>query len=202
MTITLTPEVGDAPARLIPGRRMDRDGFLEFCRDNPDIRAELLPDGTLELMLPMVWTSGQREDRVFGLLHAWWMTAGIGYVSGSTTMFALPDKSVRAPDAAWVSERRFASVPESELEHFPRLVPDFVIEVMSKTDRLRKAQDKMVEAWMANGVQLGWLIDPKSQQVLIYRAGAPEPEIVDGFDGPLSAGEVVPGFSLDLTLLR
>ena len=202
MTITLTPEVGDAPARLIPGRRMDREGFLQFCADNPEVAAELLPDGTLEIMSPISWLSGDHETDAFGRLYVWWVANKVGRISGPSTGYALPDGSVRAPDAAWISAERFAAVAEEELQTFPRLVPDFVIEVMSKTDNLKRAKAKMQASWIANGVRLGWLLRPDVRQALIYRAGAGEPTLVKGFDGPLSADEVVPGFSLDLTLLR
>ena len=190
------------PARLDPGRRLDRDGFRAFCAANPEVEAELLPDGTIALISPITYLSGSREGVAFGQLYLWWVGSRTGRISNSSVGYTLPDDSVRAPDAAWVSEERFAAVPEAELDAFPRLVPDFVIEVMSKTDHLRGARDKMRETWIGNGVRLGWLLRPDVRQALIYRADRAEPEVVGGFDGPLSAGEVVPGFSLDLTLLR
>ena len=48
------------------------------------------------------------------------------------------------------------------------LCPDFVIELRSDTDRLKRLQQKLREH-LANGAQLGWLIDPESQSVEIYR---------------------------------
>ncbi len=50
------------------------------------------------------------------------------------------------------------------------MVPDFVAEVMSPSDRLPAAKEKMAE-WMENGVTLGWLIDGDDQTVYIYRRG-------------------------------
>jgi Uma2 family endonuclease len=50
--------------------------------------------------------------------------------------------------------------------------------------------------WIENGVELGWLIDPKKESVTIYRPGG-EPEVragivsIDG-EGPIK------GFTLDL----
>ena len=66
MTITLTPEVGDAPARLIPGRRTNRDGFSQFCADNPDVAAELLPDGTRQALVYRAGTSEPETINGFG----------------------------------------------------------------------------------------------------------------------------------------
>jgi hypothetical protein len=53
---------------------------------------------------------------------------------------------------------------------------------------------------IGNGCRLAWLVDADAQTVYIYRPGA-EVEVVQGFAGPLSGGEVLPGFSLDLSQL-
>jgi Uma2 family endonuclease len=39
---------------------------------------------------------------------------------------------------------------------------------MSPSDRLKSAKAKM-EQWIANGVQLGWLIDGDAKTVYVYR---------------------------------
>ena len=49
---------------------------------------------------------------------------------------------------------------------------------------------------MANGAQLGWLLDPLQRQAHIYRPNA-QPEILDNPDS-LSADPELPGFTLDL----
>ena len=69
--------------------------------------------------------------------------------------FVLPRGARLAPDASWTSRNRFRQRP---------LCPQFVIELLSPTDRLKKADAKMQE-WLANGVELGWLIDPRGQSV-------------------------------------
>ena len=50
--------------------------------------------------------------------------------------------------------------------------------------------------WIENGSRLGWLIDPKSRRVEIYRPGR-EIEIMDA-PATLSGEDVLPGFVLDL----
>lgn len=57
-----------------------------------------------------------------------------------------------------------------ELTGFPHLCPDFVIELLSSSDRLAKTQAKMQE-WIANGAQLGWLVDPYAKSVHVYARG-------------------------------
>jgi Uma2 family endonuclease len=51
---------------------------------------------------------------------------------------------------------------------FLRLSPEFIIGVMSPSDRLKQAQAK-VDGWIANGVQLAWLIDGDHETVYVHR---------------------------------
>jgi Uma2 family endonuclease len=50
--------------------------------------------------------------------------------------------------------------------------------------------------YQANGVRLGWLINPHQQQVEIYRLGR-EVEVLQS-PTTLSGEDVLPGFTLDL----
>lgn len=81
---------------------------------------------------------------------------------------------------------------------FPIVVPDFVIELRSSSDRLQTLQDKMIE-YRDNGVSLGLLFNRKERQVEIYRLD----KGIEILDSPssLDCGDVLPGFSLDLTKL-
>ena len=82
----------------------------------------------------------------------------------------MPDGSGLSPDASWVSDESLARLTPAERREFLRLSPEFVIEVMSPSDRLKAAKEKM-EAWISNGVQLAWLIDGDRQTVYVYRKG-------------------------------
>ena len=53
---------------------------------------------------------------------------------------------------------------------------------------------------MANGVRLGWLIDPYEALVWIYREGQEEPELLERPD-TLSGEDVMVGLVVDLTRL-
>ena len=55
-------------------------------------------------------------------------------------------------------------------------------------------QDKMAE-YMANGTELGWLIDPFNRQVFVYRAGLD----VEALDTPDHVSDpLLEGFRLEL----
>ncbi|EDX75984.1 hypothetical protein MC7420_5418 [Coleofasciculus chthonoplastes PCC 7420] len=71
---------------------------------------------------------------------------------------------------AWVEVSRWQGLSQEEREGFPPICPDFVIELRSRTDRLKPLQTKMLEYW-ASGLRLGWLINRKDRQVEIYRQG-------------------------------
>jgi Uma2 family endonuclease len=79
---------------------------------------------------------------------------------------------------------------------FLPLAPDFLIELCSASDSLSKLQATMQE-YRANGVRLGWLIDPQHQRVEIYRIDR-ETEILQS-PTQLSGEDVLSGFGLDLT---
>ena len=73
---------------------------------------------------------------------------------------------------AWVSLEKWEKLTEKEREGFPPICPDFVIELRSKSDRLKPLQEKMQE-YLDSGLQLGWLIDPQDKTVEIYRPNQP-----------------------------
>jgi Uma2 family endonuclease len=64
----------------------------------------------------------------------------------------------------------FNSLTPEQKEKFPPIAPDFVLELMSPTDTLKETQDKMQE-YMDNQVRLGWLFNPITRRVEIYRQG-------------------------------
>lgn len=70
-----------------------------------------------------------------------------------------------------------------------------MIELRSETDNLAQLQDKMQE-YLENGLRLGWLIDPKTKKVEIYRQGR-EVEVLES-PVTLSGEDVLLGFVLDL----
>ena len=72
---------------------------------------------------------------------------------------------------------------------------DFVVELMSPSDRLKVVQAKMDE-YMVNGARLGWLIDPYRKQVHIYRPGKPVQRLSN--PATVCGDPVLPGFVLNL----
>ncbi|HRI59589.1 MAG TPA: Uma2 family endonuclease, partial [Saprospiraceae bacterium] len=178
-------------------RPLSKEEFTALAERYPDLSMERESSGTVTVMSPVKKGSGNREFKLGGLFYVWFAQTNLGEFFSPSTGFDLPSGATKSPDIAWVSPERLAANPGGE-EDFVKIVPDFVAEVRSSTDRLKKLQTKMTDTWMANGVRLAWLIDPYEEKVYIYRPGA-APEIVEGFAGKKLPGEdVLPGFELPL----
>ncbi|SPF35388.1 Restriction endonuclease family protein (fragment) [Candidatus Sulfopaludibacter sp. SbA4] len=126
----------------------------------------------------------------------WAKRDGRGRAFESSVEFILPTGAALSPDAAWVSNRRLSMLSKKQRRQFPPVCPEFVIEVMSPSDRLRPAQEKMQE-WNRAGVDLAWLIHGDEETVYIYRSGQTEAEMPTGIR-KLSGEGPVAGFKLDL----
>jgi Uma2 family endonuclease len=63
-------------------------------------------------------------------------------VFDSSTGFTLPNKADRSPDASWVEKSRWSALTPEQREKFIPLCPDFVIELVSPSDSLKKDSGK------------------------------------------------------------
>ena len=183
-------------------RPLSREEFVNLAEHFPDLGMEREKNGTVTVMSPVKRGSGKREFSLSGFLFMWHQANQLGEFFSPSTGFDLPDGTTKSPDVAWISPERLAASPANEEDDFVKIVPDFVAEVRSRSDRLVKLQKKMTDAWMANGVRLAWLIDPYAEQVHIYRQGQ-NVEILKGFTGKKLSGEaVLPGFELPLDKMK
>ena len=173
------------------------DEFLRLCSLNEGWLFETDPEGTLLIMTGAALPSSRRAVEIIAQLWLWLRSGVDGVVCDGTAIILLPDGSRRSPDAGWVSEaRRNAARPVDNAEGVWPVTPDFVVEIVSFTDRLEAQQDKMQNVWIANGVRLGWLIDPFNAKVHIYRPNA-EPQILER-PAELTDDHVLPNLSVDL----
>ena len=147
---------------------LNREQFYQLCLNNPDLNLERNPQGELIIMSPVGGESGQKESDLNFDISLWNRQTGLGVVFSSSTIFSLPNGGDRSPDVAWVSLEKWEKLSEKEREGFPPICPEFVIELRSKSDRLKPLQEKMQE-YLNSGLQLGWLINPQDKTVEIYR---------------------------------
>lgn len=171
--------------------------FYEFCQRNKDYRFEMNRRGELIIMPPTTIETSRKNAKITSKLVVWAEKDKTGFAFESDGMFVLPNGAKRAPDASWMLKEKFYSLSvEDREEKFAPVCPDFVIELRSKSDNLRKLQAKMRE-YIENGARLGWLIDPYEKRVHVYRAD----RTTEVFDDPKTASgeDVLPDFELDLT---
>ncbi len=173
LPVTLfVPEISDAK-------------FQEFCEQYADFRVEYSGEGELIIMPPTDRRTSLRNAKIGFQLMGWAISDGRGEVTESSGGFTLPSGARLSPDAAWSSHERF------ELG----ACPEFVIELLSPSDRPKVTRAKMQE-WTQNGAELAWMIDPATRTVTVFRPGQ-EPE--SRVDLESIQGEVpVAGFVLDL----
>ncbi len=171
----------------VPG--ITDEQFQDFCEQYADYRLEYTVEGELLIMPPTDPETGVRNAIITEELSRWARANGRGFATDSSAGFKLPSGARLAPDAAWISRDRFARKP---------ICPEFVIELVSPSDKLKKVQAKMRE-WVSNGVELGWMIDPRTQSVTIYRPNR-DSEVLAGAASVVGEGPIA-GFVLDLTAI-
>lgn len=172
MQVHLSVQKSKMPLRLMyeSRRRLSDEEYWKFCVANPDLNVERSAEGEVVIVPPAGPESSNRNWKVAVQLGVWAESDGRGECFDSSAQFLLPDGSAMSPDASWVSKESLKRLTHEELKKFPRLVPEFVVEVRSPSDRLKPALAKM-ERWIANGVQLAWFIDGDSETVYVYRQG-------------------------------
>jgi len=174
---------------------MSDEELERFCLRNDDMRIERTSEGVIRVNAPAGGLTGHGNSEINRQLGNWRDTHQKGRVFDSSTGFFLPDGSLMSPDAAYVLPSQLRGMTKAELARMPHLCPAFVVELLSPTDSVPEAEKKM-EQWIANGAQLGWLVDPYRECVLVYEAGSEAVRV----NTPLLKGSgPVDGFVLELT---
>jgi Uma2 family endonuclease len=182
---------------LRPPADFSDDDFFDFCqrREYELLRIERNAEGDIVVMAPVGAEGGIIEGEVFGELRQWAKRDGRGLAIPADVGIKFPDGSTLSPDACWIPKDLWKSIPRKLRKKFAPMVPPFVIEIRSPSDRKKDLHEKML-TYIRNGVELGWFIDPLTRGVRIYRPGE---EFVELNDPPRLEGEgPIAGFVLDL----
>jgi Uma2 family endonuclease len=144
--------------------------------ENPGWKVEREFNGAL-VMSP---TTALGSLKNVELTHQVWAFAKLhgGRAFESNAGFTLPDGAVFSPDAAWISEARWAALLPDVQDSYAPIVPDVWIELRSKTDNPKTLLRKLrrIKGFGADYVML---VDPYTRT-------------------SWSSGEPPPHFSLDL----
>lgn len=157
-----------------------------------------LVDGELVEVTPSADESSTTAMQIGRVLGNHVIPQRLGRVYGADGGFVLftDRQTVLVPDVAFVTAER---VPQGRArKHFPRLAPDLVVEVLSPSDRMRQAREK-VALYLEAGVRLVWLVDPDERTVTVFRPEA-SPVKLDA-TMTIDGGDVLPGFSVPVAEL-
>ena len=191
----LLARLGDIPAERVrfhpaPGTATERDVIAIHDREN---RLFELVDGTL---VEKVVGFDESIYAVYlaGSLLKYLETHDLGKIVGADGMMRLFPGLVRIPDAAFISWGRYPQKKRKRGE-IPAVVPDLVVEVLSKGNT-RKEMARKLDEYFRVGVRLVWYVDPKKRTVRVYTAR--DRSVVLREDQTLDGGDVLPGFSLSI----
>lgn len=175
---------------------LTEDQFFQLCSDNRDLFMELTAQKELIIMSPNGLKSGWRDTTLATDLTIWARKDGTGIAFGPSAGYTLPNGAIRGPDASWIRRDRLSVLTAEEIEKFAHICPDFVAEIVSPSNTIAELKAKLDE-YLANGAQLGWLIDPYKARVYIYRPGKP----VELLENPatISGDPVLPGFVFNVS---
>jgi Uma2 family endonuclease len=182
------------PATLTAPPMTDQQ-FADFCSEHPDLFSEMTAGGEIIVMPPTFSMTSIRDGEITGQLKRWAAEDRRGVVGESSGGFVLPNGARRSPDVSWIAKDEIRKLDEESLRGSWHLWPAFVIELRSHSDRLPVMREKMRE-YIANGARLGWMIDPETNTVEVYRPDR-EPETLAGTDSIAGEGPVE-GFVLEL----
>ena len=153
--------------------RLTDDLLCELASLNELLRLERDEAGRLVISMGPDFDSNSAGGEIMFQIAAW-DSERLGLILTPTSTLHLPDASLHMPDAGWLSPETTARARSGE-RPYPHVTPDFVVEVRSSADSLSDQQRRM-EMWMRNGVQLGWLVDPQTRTVWVYR---PNQDVVE-----------------------
>ena len=171
---------------------LTQEQFFQLCLDNRDLRFELSAQKELIIMTLSGPDTSWRNALIITELSIWARKDGTGIVFDAACRFILANGANRAPDASWLSRKRWDRLTSEEKTKGATLCPEFLVELMSPSDRLWTQQRKM-EEYVANGLQLGWLINPKTRTVYVSKFGSSSPDVLKN-PTTLAGDPVLPGF--------
>lgn len=158
-------------------------------------RAELV-HGEIELMPPTGHEHGKLSNKVGRVLGNYVEPLAEGDVVGAETGFRLAEDTVRAPDAAFVSNERLQEVRErtgqTRFPSFLPVAPDLAAEVVSPSDRADDISSKIAD-YFEFGTRLVWFFYPSQRAVHVFTSPT-QVRILTEAD-TLDGGDVLPGFS-------
>ena len=161
--------------------------------DDNDYQIEL-QEGNILIMGPSDIESSEIGAEFIRLLGNWIKPRRLGRIFDSSGGFIMPNTDLRAPDVSFVSAQRL----KRTVRDFGNLVPDLVVEIKSKTDRVFKLENKL-KLFLELGAKVAILINPDELTVDVYRPGGKVLLLTE--DDKLTVDELFPGWEIAISEL-
>jgi Uma2 family endonuclease len=123
-------------------------------------------------------------------------------ITGSSAGFILPNieegdsekRNLRSPDVSFVRADRLKKTKRD----FVELLPDLMVKVKSKTDKIKPLEEK-IQLFLQLGSTVGILIDPDLLTVTVYRLNQAPVILRNG--NTLTLPDLLPGWELAISEL-
>ncbi|MCC5656890.1 Uma2 family endonuclease [Nostoc sp. XA010] len=169
--------------------------------EHPEWQMELV-EGKIIVSAPSDYESEEIGARLSTFLNIWVMSRKLGRVTGSGAGFILPNieeddlekRNVRSPDVSFVRADRLKKTKRD----FVELVPDLIVEIKSKSDRIKPLEEK-IQLFLQLGSVVGILIDPDQLTVTVYRLNQ-APVVLENGD-ILTLPDLLPGWEMAISEL-
>jgi Uma2 family endonuclease len=167
----------------------------ELLRLPKEVHCELVR-GELREMSPAGSHHGRLAGNIFGFLfvHVQHHRLGVAYAAETGFRLSSNPDTVLAADVAFVTRERYEAFGDTS-GYFAG-PPDMAAEVMSPSDSLPAAEEKVAQ-WMEAGTRMLLLVNPRKRTVTVYRSATDktlltEADVIDGAD-------VIPGWKLPVS---
>jgi Uma2 family endonuclease len=146
---------------------VSQDEFAEFVaereRQGDHSHYELL-NGRVVMNPPAGYPHGKIGNNIQFIISTFVRANQLGQVFDSSQGFELPSGDTVEPDHSFVSNERWQAGPPPVEGKFLRIVPDLIVEVLSRrTSSQDRGEKKGI--YERNGVQEYWLVDPRARTV-------------------------------------
>lgn len=176
----------------------------EYCRlEEVERGSTELTDGRLVFLLGVHYS---RHDVIMGniyiALRAFVDPRDMGIVTAQQYEYDLTQPgdvgdTVWHPDVAFARAELLPLIDAADKKEVaPKLSPDFVVEISSKS-QFRPKMRAHIKRYLRAGSRLGWIVWPKRREVEVWRPGdQDEPGVILRLGDTLEGYDAIPGFSM------
>lgn len=138
-----------------------------FTRPPSDCNHYELLHGRVVMTPPAGHPHGTIDGALSRVLGSFIHERRLGTYLGSSQGFELPSGDTVEPDFAFVVAERWNAIPPPPTGRFLRIVPDLVVEILSRSTATRDRGEKR-DIYEQNGVREYWGIDAEAGELTVF----------------------------------